>query len=51
MQDVHVEGMPDCDWVLIDTGDIIVHVFRPGSARVLQPREDVGAGRSATKAS
>lgn len=24
-----VEGLPNCDWVLIDTGDIIVHVFRP----------------------
>lgn len=24
-----VEGMPACDWVLIDTGDIIIHVFRP----------------------
>lgn len=24
-----VEGLPACDWVLIDTGDIIVHVFRP----------------------
>lgn len=24
-----VEGLPTCDWVLIDTGDIIVHVFRP----------------------
>ena len=24
-----VEGMPHCDWVLIDTGDIIIHVFRP----------------------
>lgn len=23
-----VEGMANCDWVLIDTGDIIVHVFR-----------------------
>jgi ribosome-associated protein len=24
-----VEGMPVCDWVLIDTGDIILHLFRP----------------------
>ena len=25
---VRVEGMEACDWVLLDTGDIIVHVFR-----------------------
>lgn len=24
-----VEGLPQCDWVLIDTGDVIVHIFRP----------------------
>ncbi len=24
-----VEGMPNCDWVLVDAGDVIVHVFRP----------------------
>lgn len=24
-----VEGLPGCDWVLIDTGDIIIHLFRP----------------------
>lgn len=24
-----MEGTDACDWVLIDTGDIIVHVFRP----------------------
>ena len=24
-----VEGMPIADWVLIDAGDIIVHLFRP----------------------
>jgi len=24
-----VEGMANADWVLIDTGDIIVHLFRP----------------------
>jgi ribosome-associated protein len=29
LPNVRVEGMPNCDWVLIDAGDIIVHVFRP----------------------
>lgn len=24
-----IEGMPNCDWVLIDAGDVLVHVFRP----------------------
>ena len=25
----HTEGLSNCDWVLVDTGDIIVHIFRP----------------------
>ena len=24
-----VEGLPHADWVLLDTGDVIVHLFRP----------------------
>lgn len=24
-----VEGMPHCDWVLVDAGDAIVHIFKP----------------------
>lgn len=24
-----IEGLPQADWVLIDAGDVIVHVFRP----------------------
>jgi ribosome-associated protein len=26
---VRMEGMPNADWVLIDAGDVIVHIFRP----------------------
>src|SRR5262249_57781261 len=29
LPDVRIEGQPHCDWVLIDAGDVIVHVFRP----------------------
>jgi ribosome-associated protein len=40
---VRVEGMPLCDWVLIDAGDVIVHVFRP-EARAFYTLEKMWAG-------
>ncbi|MGE3303739.1 MAG: ribosome silencing factor [Hyphomonadaceae bacterium] len=27
--EARAEGLPHCDWVLIDAGDVIVHLFRP----------------------
>jgi ribosome-associated protein len=29
IKNIHIEGLPNCDWVLIDSGDVIVHIFRP----------------------
>lgn len=26
---VRIEGLPTADWVLLDAGDVIVHLFRP----------------------
>lgn len=26
---VRIEGLQNCDWVLLDAGDIVVHLFRP----------------------
>lgn len=43
---VRVEGMPLCDWVLIDAGDVIVHVFRP-EARAFYNLEKMWAGGGA----
>lgn len=28
-RDLRVEGLEHGDWVLIDTGDMIIHIFRP----------------------
>ena len=49
--DVRVEGVPHCDWVLIDAGDVIVHVFRP-EVRAFYDLEKMWApGRSGRQAS
>ncbi len=29
VKDVRVEGLPTADWVLVDAGDVVIHLFRP----------------------
>ena len=45
---VRVEGMPNCDWVLIDAGDVIVHVFRP-EVRAFYDLEKMWAGAARSR--
>ncbi len=49
---VRVEGMPQADWVLLDAGDVIVHLFRP-EVRAFYQIEKIWApgGGAAQKAS
>ncbi len=49
-KNLRVEGMPHNDWVLIDAGDVIVHVFRP-EVRDFYQLEKMWAGGTKAKAS
>lgn len=58
-----VEGLPHADWVLIDAGDVIAHIFRPevrafynlekmwGGDRPSEPPVETGAKATAAKTS
>ena len=45
---VRVEGMRQADWVLIDAGDVIVHVFKP-DVRAFYNLEKMWAGGHAER--
>lgn len=49
VKQIRVEGMPQCDWVIIDAGDVVVNLFRPEvrdfyqlEKMWLEPMEDAG---------
>ncbi len=46
---LHVEGLPNCDWVLVDCGDVIVHIFRP-EVRAFYSLEKMWSQAPATRA-
>jgi ribosome-associated protein len=46
VKDVRVEGLPHADWVLVDAGDVVVHIFRP-EVRAFYNIEKIWAGAPA----
>jgi ribosome-associated protein len=42
-KNLRIEGKKNCDWVLIDAGDVVVHVFRP-EVRAFYDIEKMWAG-------
>lgn len=40
---IRVEGMPECNWVIVDAGSVIVHVFQP-EAREFYKLEKMWSG-------
>lgn len=45
---IHAEGLETADWVLIDAGDVIVHLFLP-ETRQLYKLEDLWAQKPMTR--
>src|SRR5688500_11598801 len=41
---IRIEGLPAADWVLLDAGDVVVHLFRPAVRSVHNPGRTWGFG-------
>ncbi len=47
---IKVEGKETCDWVLVDQGDVILHVFRPEVRAFYNLEKMWGSDRPAERA-
>lgn len=46
-----IEGQPHCDWVLVDAGDVVLHIFRPEVRQFYNLEKMWGGDRPAERAS
>lgn len=50
MKKLRIEGLPQGDWVLVDAGDVLIHLFRP-EVRTYYQLEDIWSARSPSSTS
>lgn len=49
VKDIRIEGLPQADWVLVDAGDVVIHLFRP-EVRAFYNIEKIWSGNHTTPA-
>lgn len=50
LSNIRIEGKNSCDWVIVDAGDVIVHLFRPEVREFYHIEKMWGLGHSLDRA-